>query len=281
MTLRRTIVSFLCIVVLACGVASAADANDAATAARAVFDKHATSVVTIKVVTLLKFTYQGRQMPVRENHSEVLGTVLNDAGLIVASNTSTDPMRGRSPSRPGLKVDAALTATKLIQKDGTELALKIVLRNKELDLMFLRPEKKLALPHLDAKQKGPKLTIAERIIMLSRLEAIGDRQPSVLLGSVQAVIDKPRRFYVTSLGNSIRSLGCPVFTTRGELAGIVIIRTSGGGRAGTLPAILPIETVLKDVEKIKKLEAARVKDKKTQTEPKAEKKDAPKNPAVK
>ena len=279
MTLRRKIVSFLCVAALACGVASAADANDIAAAAKAVFDKHAASVVTIKVVTSVKVTYQGREMPTRESESEVLGSVLNETGLIVVSNTAADPARARGPSRPGLTVDSELKATKLIRKDGTELALKIVLRDKDLDLMFLRPEKKLALPHLDVKQKGPELAIAERIIMLSRLEAVGDRQPSVLLSSVEAVIDKPRRFYVTSLGNSMRSLGCPVFTAGGELVGIVTIRMNRGGRIGMLPTILPIKDVLEGVQQIKELDAENAedaKDEKAGNAPKVEKKPAAK-----
>lgn len=284
MNLRRTMISVSCVAALAGGAASAADANDVTAAAKAVFGKHAASIVTIKVVTSVKVTYQGREMPSRESESEVLGSVLNETGLIVASNTAADPTATRASRRPGLKVDAELKATKLIQKDGTELTLKIVLRDKDLDLMFLRPEQKLALPHLGVKQKGPELAIAERIIMLSRLEAVGDRQPSVLLGSVQAVIDKPRRFYVTSLGNSMRSLGCPVFTTGGELVGIVTIRMNRGGRVGMLPSILPIEDVLEGIEQIKELDAENAKDagdKKAQTAPKADKAEAEKKPPAK
>ncbi len=277
MTFSRILVSFLCIAALACGVALAADAETAA--AKAVFDKHAASVVTVKVVTSVKVTYQGREMPSRDNESEVLGTVLNDAGLIVTSNTAADPTAMRGRGRPGVKIDSELKATKLIQKDGTELALKIVLRDKDLDLMFLRPEKKQAMPHLGVKQKGPELAIAERVIMLSRLEAVGDRQASVLLSSVEAVVDKPRRFYITNIGNSMRSLGCPVFTTGGKLVGIVIIRMNRGGRVGMLPAILPIEDVLEGVEQIKENDAEDAgdeDDKKAGDAPKVKKKPAAK-----
>jgi len=265
---------------LTCGVAFAADA-DLTAAAKAVFDKNAAAVVTVKIVSSVKVTYQGREMPSRENESEVLGSVLDETGLIVTSNTAADPTKAGRGMRPGLKVDSELKAAKLIQKDGTELTLKIVLRDKDLDLMFLRPEKKLSLPHLGVKAKGPELAIAQPVITLSRLEAVGDRQPSVLLSRVQAVVDKPRRFYVTSVANSMRSLGCPTFTAKGELIGIVTIRVNRGGRVGMLPTILPIEDVLEGIKEIKEREAENADDEKAGDAKPAGKKDAEKKPAAK
>ncbi len=56
MNLRRTMISVSCVAALAGGAASAADANDVTAAAKAVFGKHAASIVTIKVVTSVKVT---------------------------------------------------------------------------------------------------------------------------------------------------------------------------------------------------------------------------------
>ena len=277
MVRRKALAPLVCLAVLACGPAIAADA-DLRAAAKAVVDKGAATIVPVKIVTSVKVTYRGREMPSRESESEVLGTVLDETGLIVTSDTAADPSQIRN-QRSGSKVESELKAAKLIRKDGTEITLKIVLRDKDLDLMFLRPEKKLALPHLGVKKKGPALAIADHVITLSRLEAVGDRQPSVSIARVQAVIDKPRRFYVTSLGNSMRSLGCPVFTAGGELVGIVTIRMNRGGRIGMLPTILPIKDVLEGVQQIKELDAENAedaKDEKAGNAPKVEKKPAAK-----
>ena len=269
MVRRKALAPLVCLAVLACGPAIAADA-DLRAAAKAVVDKGAATIVPVKIVTSVKVTYRGREMPSRESESEVLGTVLDETGLIVTSDTAADPSQIRN-QRSGSKVESELKAAKLIRKDGTEITLKIVLRDKDLDLMFLRPEKKLALPHLGVKKKGPALAIADHVITLSRLEAVGDRQPSVSIARVQAVIDKPRRFYVTDVAASVRALGCPAFTARGELVGIVTIRTNRGGRAGILPVILPVEDILEDMQQIeppKEDEEAEAKE-----EPKEEKKE--------
>ena len=61
------------------------------------------------------------------------------------------------------------------------------------------------------------------------------------------------------------------FTARGELVGIVTIRTNRGGRAGILPVILPVEDILEDMQQIeppKEDEEAEAKE-----EPKEEKKE--------
>jgi len=244
----KALAPLVCLAVLACGPAIAADA-DLRAAAKAVVDKSAATVVPVKIVTSVKVTYRGREMPSRESESEVLGTVLDETGLIVTSDAAADPSQIYS-RRSGRKIESELKAAKLIRKDGTEITLKIVLRDKDLDLMFLRPEKKLALPHLGVKKKGPKLAIADHVITLSRLEAVGDRQPSVSIARVRAVIDKPRRLYVTGFASSMRELGCPAFTAKGELIGIVTIRVNRGGRAGMLPVILPVEDILEDMQQI-------------------------------
>ncbi|MFH1730071.1 MAG: S1C family serine protease [Planctomycetota bacterium] len=249
MACRKALAPLVCLAALACGPAIAADAGLKA-AAKAVVDKSAATVVPVKIVTSVKVTYRGREMPSRESESEVLGTVLDETGLIVTSDTAADPSRVGGGRQPGVKIESELKAVKLIRKDGTEVTLKIVLRDKDLDLMFLRPEKKLALPQLGVKKKGPKLAIADHVITLSRLEAVGDRQPSVSIVRVRAVIDKPRRFYVTDFASSMRELGCPAFTAAGELIGIVTIRVNRGGRAGMLPVILPVEDVLEDMQQI-------------------------------
>ncbi len=230
-------------------------------AVREVVNKHEAAVVSLKIVTSVKVTYQGREMPAREQESEVLGTVLDDSGLIVASNTALNPAEAQAADNPGLNIESEVKSAKLIPgaKGGAELPLKIVFRDKDLDLVFLRPETKTALPNVGLKQAGAELDILDNVILLTRLGAVGDRQPSVSVGTVHAVIKKPRRLYVLGLLDSVAALGCPVFDLEGGLAGIVVLRTSKGGASGgmlgaigsrMLPTVLPVADILEDMKQI-------------------------------
>ena len=165
-------------------------------------------------------------------------------------------------------------SVKLISKDGTEQPLKVVLRDADLDLMFLRLEKPVELPHVTLNPKPPELGLADPIVVVSRLGAVGDRQEAVLVSHVQAVIQKPRRLYVTETVGSITALGCPVYTANGELAGLIVMRIAqegtpggalGGLRSQILPAILPIADVMEDMQQVEKPEAAGTK--RPETEP--------------
>ncbi len=240
-----------CVLIAVVAAAGApARGADIGAAARAVHEKHAEAVVTVKMVISLRETFRGREAPSRESEREVLGTVLDETGLIVTSHAASDPATAGRRYGPGYKVESELKSARLIRKDGTEAALKVVLRDKDLDLMFLRPRKKMTLTHVGAKAKGPELGIADDIITLSRLDAVADRQPSVLIARAEAVVDKPRRFYVMNMLHSTRSLGCPTFTADGKLVGIVTLRVTKGAGGGVIPAILPIEDVLEDAKQI-------------------------------
>ncbi|MFO7899251.1 MAG: serine protease [Planctomycetota bacterium] len=223
--------------------------EDLSRAARSVVEQYGDAVVPLKVV--LSVQIKGRD---QEQKYEALGTVLDESGLIVASNTAVDPFSRQS------KVNSEVKSVKLLRKDGTERKLKIVLRDKELDLMFLQPEEDVELTGLGVAAAGPTLELADRAIVLSRLGPVGDRQPAVLVGRVEAVVTKPRRLYVTATVGSMSALGCPVFTRGGKPVGILTMRVSkaaGAGRIGgklranTLPAVLPIIDLLDDIKQAK------------------------------
>jgi hypothetical protein len=257
MVLRTLLTVCVCAGAAAGGVGRAADLE---AAAKTVASKYGPAIVPLKIVTSMKATVRGQEMPARENTNEVLGTVLDDTGLIVASNTAVDPAGSQRGARPGIEIDSEIKSAKLVRKDGTEHVLKIVLRDKDLDLTFLRPEKALDLPHLGLKAKGAELALADHAVVLSRLAAVGDRQVNVFVARVQAVVDKPRRFYVVDLVSSMAALGCPVFNADTELVGFVVIRTRpGAGPSGVLgglgsrllPTVLPAADVVDVMQQAK------------------------------
>ena len=256
---RRTyMMALMCIVMLAGGAALAQDA-DLKAAAKAVVETDGGAVVPLKVVTSMTVSYEGEEWPSEEEESEALGTVLDETGLIVASDAATNPAKLRR-YRPPYKVESQVKAVKLVLKDGTEVPLKTVLRDSDLDLVFLRPEQETDLPHIDTVKAGAEMELGDEAIVLSRLGAAGNRSPYISIGRVQAVVEKPRRFYVATTVANRSTLGCPVYTAVGELVGIAVIRTNAGpgtGQSGMsiLPIVLPLADVLEDVAQIEEVKA--------------------------
>jgi len=243
------------------GVASAAG-PDLRDAVGAVVERYADAVVPIRIVVAAKISYQGRELPSREMTMEVLGVALNEAGIIVTSSAAADPTGAGQRIQPGMEVESEVKSVKLIRPDGTELALEVVLRDNDLDLMFLRPKEHTDLRHVGLEGAGPELELMDELIVLSRLGPVGDRQPAVGVTRVQSVIDKPRRLYVTDLLYGMTGIGCPVFTLEGEFAGVVVLRMKPGGATGPLgglgqvllPVVLPAADVLEDMDQIEEPE---------------------------
>jgi hypothetical protein len=177
----------------------------------------------------------------------------------VASLTSVDPVSamGEMKANVGgrqmtIKLKSELSDVKYRFADGTEVPARVVLKDPDLDLAFIAPEKPL-----DDENKGKfaviklagaakKAGLLDRIISLGRLSKDLNYTPTVRLGRVAAVVTKPRTFYLGAA-----SLGSPVFTGAGKLLGICVSRSKGGsgrgsgmqGNVAMTPVILPAEDV--------------------------------------
>jgi hypothetical protein len=244
----KRVLSVLCVAVLLGGVAFAGD--DLKAGGRELAKKHGAAIVPVKIVSSLQITRNGQAMPARENEAEVFATVLDATGLMVTSNLAADPAGAVGSSQPGIQVESNIKSARLIQPDGTERALKIVLRDKDLDLMFLRPEKPATLTHVNMGKTGPELNLMDDLLVLSRLGAIGDREVKVSLSTIEAVITKPRRFYVTNFIAGMTALGCPAFDSKGQLAGVMVMRVQAGASSDRLPVVLPVADIAEDAAQI-------------------------------
>ena len=78
-----------------------------------------------------------------------------------------------------------------------------------------------------------------------------NRANSIGLGLTQAVVKKPRTFYVVDLASGFSSMGCPVFNSKGETLGLSVMRKNpvkgGGGMdffGGMKPVVLPSEDLM-------------------------------------
>ena len=248
---------------LALVLTSGAGADDSAAAGRKILAKHQDAVVTVRLVVSYNVSYGGRDQQ-SESKTEAVGTVIDPGGLTVISLTTIDPsamMKARQHGAQELKVETEVKDVKIVLADDTELAAEIVLRDKDLDLAYLRPIEKPAklLPALDLTRPGQPQVLDE-VVCLNRLGKIANRVVTVSLERVDALVAKPRPFYVLSPGGS-SGVGSPVFALTGAPLGIVLIRNaatggeanvasvfSGAGGLGFMPVIVPVADILDDAK---------------------------------
>lgn len=227
--------------------------------ARKIAEENNEAVVTVQLVVETSMSFGG-ETEKEENRISVPGTVIDPSGLVVSALSELDPTKVFSTFMEGetdSKFSSNVVDVKIKSADGTEIPADIVLRDRDLDLAFLRPKKAPASPmkFVDlSKSATPQL--ADELCVLYRLGPAASRSLAVLLQRVQAVVTKPRTFYVI---NGER-FGCPAFALDGKPVGIVVMRTAPGDGRSTgmfssnqdmLMVVLPCSTVLKAAQQAK------------------------------
>jgi S1-C subfamily serine protease len=227
-------------------------ASEFAEKGRAIFEKYQKTVVTVQIVIKSKFS--GRS---NETRQEVSGTVIDASGLVVMSLTATDPsqmLESMLANNPDFKLETELSDIKFLLEDGTEVPAEVVLRDKDLDLVFARAKGKLPapLPYLDLANSG-KAQVLDELISLNRLGNAGGRAYAANAERISAIVQRPRMFYIPESSFSTTTLGSPAFTMDGKVLGIFVmrnVRSRVGGMMGISPdavagIIVPAESVLK------------------------------------
>ena len=130
-------------------------ADELAERGRDIFKKNQRAVITVQIVMKLKFSVPGLGGQANESKQDLTGTVVDPSGLTVLALSSCEPadmfqnmMAGMSDEETKFKMDTELSDIKLLLDDGTELPADIVLRDKDLDLAFIRPKTRPASPML-------------------------------------------------------------------------------------------------------------------------------------
>lgn len=228
----------------------AAQADSLADSARPVFAKNQHSVVTVQVV--LKISGSGGRTG--EIKSDLTGTVVDPSGLTVLALSACDPTELAQRINPeSAQVDTEVTDIKILLDDGTEVPAEIVLRDKDLDLAFVRPKTKLAtsMDAVDLSKSSP-VQVLDSVLTINRLNRAAGRSYSASLELISAVMQKPRTLYIPDSAMTTTSLGCPAFAMNGNIVGIVVMRAvsaKGSGRGNSrdymTSVILPAEDILK------------------------------------
>lgn len=251
----RIVLAWVLAGVLAGGLAAQAGAESVEDRARGVFERHKAAVVTVQLVLKVKFS--GRDS---ESKTDITGTVMTPDGLTVVSLSSTDPtalMRSIMGGDGGgdFDVQSEVSDVRILLEDGTEIPARIVLRDEDLDLAYIRPLEAPAeaLPHVDfGAADTPQLL--DQVVALNRLGRVANRVHSASLERIEAIVQRPRTFYIPGNDPTQTAQGSPAFTLDGQIVGIFVMRairnTAGagsrmfGGNDSVLAILLPAADIL-------------------------------------
>ena len=220
------------------GLAPLAISDEVSEKGPAILEKNKDAVVTVMLVLNQKMSMRGGGSQDNESRSEATGTVINADGLTVISlstidaSAMMDAMMGGPRGMDGFSMETDVISAKILLSDDTEVEAEVVLRDKDLDLAFVRPIEKPESPFAfidlsDAGEPG----ILDQVITLNRLGRVARRVHSASVERIDAIVKRPRTFYIPGKDPTNTNMGSPAFTLDGQPIGIFlmrVIKASGG-----------------------------------------------------
>jgi len=259
MNFRRAAVCGL-IAVAACCWTTAASSQTIAEKGRNLLDKHRPSVVTVSMVVKIKMSFPGMGSRENELRMESTATVIDPSGLAVTSLNEVDPtgildrMSGMGGGFSEASFESNVEEAEYILETGDEIDVEIVLRDPDLDLAFFRPKEPVEedMAFIDLADPSG-VALLDQVLVLNRLGRVANRAYSVSIEWIEAIMDRPRTFYIPGKQETRSGLGSPVFTLDGDVVGFVLVRAVqgsggamgmfGGGEDNMTAVILPAEDV--------------------------------------
>lgn len=223
-------------------------ADDIAVTGRNITSKWADSVVYIQIVLKVKMSYGG-QTETKDSKSSGIGVVVDPSGLVVVPFSAMNPVESGSDEKDGggeYSQSTEVSSIKVRMPDGIEVPYKVVLRDKDLDLAFIKPIKDLPKPVVAVNLKdAAKADVLDRVLVLNRLDKIGGLAIAATVQRVNAIIEKPRTCYRVSLTSPGSQYGGPVFSLNGKIVGILLIRTVSKSDAddAQMVVVLPADDI--------------------------------------
>jgi len=225
-----------------CTISPAVAADTAAK--REIYNTNKGSVYGVKGILKISATVKGQ---VKKQEAQIWSnaTCIGE-GLLVAAYASISPDVGRNV--PNIEITKELEGLKLINAAGEEFDAKLILHDEELGLAFiaLDPEGentanwKNQIVDISADSE---LQHLDETINISRYAAHLRYQSAVTLGTVSAILEKPRKLY--QIINA--SMSSPSFNHTGEFVGITVTKPSSKGKQAT-PVTIPAKYIRKLVE---------------------------------
>jgi S1-C subfamily serine protease len=182
----------------------------------------------------------------------------------VVSLSSTDPtaiMRSLAAGEGGdFEMQSEVSDLRILLEDGTEIPAQIVLRDAELDLAYVQPTEAppAPLPHIDFSAPGT-AQLLDTVVALNRLGRVANRVYSASFERIEAIVQRPRTFYIPGSDPTHSAQGSPVFSLDGDIVGLIVMRairnTGGGGRMfggndSVMAIVLPASDILEGARQV-------------------------------
>ncbi len=216
---------FVVLFVLISGIASLLYADEDGALGRQVFEARQTSVVTLHTVVGINFG-TGEM----ENEQEANATVIAPDGLAVLALSAVDPAQMISGMNlGGDEMTSRIISMRMILTDGSEKPAEVVLRDKELDLAFVRLTEKpeSPLPFVDLHDAGEP-ALLDNVVCLMQYGRVARRSHAAFLDRVELIVTKPRLFYALGDHRSRQVVCSPVFTLENKIVGVGVMRLLRG-----------------------------------------------------
>lgn len=237
-----------------------AAANEDAAAGREVLKNNQSAVVTVQMVVKISYSFGGGNTNQDESKREATGTIISPEGLTVLALSSTDPSSISKTMMGGnndFKMDTQLSDIKILTEDNTEIPAEVVIRDVQLDLAFVRPLTKPETPMAFVNlEDNSTVELLDRVVTLNRLGRVANRVYSASFEYIDAVVEKPRRYYIPGNDPTNTGQGSPVFRLDGKIVGVFVLRAISAdagndrGQSNVMPIILPAADVLEGVKQV-------------------------------
>lgn len=195
--------------------------------AQKVLSEKKDAVVHISATITMDVSVAGQRMPVPDRPIKSTATILNKNGLIVLPLDILDPskqMKARVKLQLGgqdFEIKAFFKNVKVNFSDGTELPAKVVLKDEDRNLAFLKVDltqedaKDLKFSFIELNAKA-KVKLLDEVFVLTRLPKALYGKPALYLGQISCIIKRPKNIIVTTIAKP----GAPVFNTQGQAIAI-------------------------------------------------------------
>ncbi|MCE5266272.1 MAG: serine protease [Planctomycetaceae bacterium] len=217
--LKNLLSALVCFCLLAGAALAQNGEQEYVATARKTMQKYEKAVITLSAV--LKIEVRG--VEAGESKSQFPAVVIDQTGMAVASLTNLSPHGKVRAGGRTVEVQGNVQEVKYRLADGSELPARVVLKDEDLDLAFLMPQKPLdeaakaqlaAIPLADAASQVQPM---DATILLGRANEDLNYAPLLIEGRILALITQPRNCYVADGG----VLGMPVFNAKGKLIGML------------------------------------------------------------
>lgn len=235
--------NLLALVILAAFATPITYSDELASQGRKVLEKNRSAIITIEVVLKQQISFSGSASRDNESKSEITGTVISPDGLTVVSLSEIDPSNifdilTAGTQQGDMNMTTEVRSAKFLMADDSEVPAEVVLRDRDLDMAFLRPIEKTsnAYVHVDFSGSG-EVDYLDPVISINRLGRVARRAHTLSIERIEAVVEKPRRFYVPGNDPTNTGLGSPAFSVDGNPIGVFLLRAIKTADTGGLSSM--------------------------------------------